>query len=156
VLREALRQWNYFTYYDNPTDDETLPFWCEIRVDMPLDRFYHIACNVLKQFRKEHCVYPWYPERPEHIEWEEDDYEEKEDDDDENTDVIDMEYDPTVCTKQKDCTCKWQFVVDTHIFPPFEEEDVKRWLFNRRVQATTKPLAPSEMRAATWWTQCYC
>ena len=64
-----------------------------------------------------------HPERPEQIEWEEDDYEEKEDGDD--ADVIDMEYDPNVCTKQKDCTCKWQFVVDTHIFLPFEEEDVK-------------------------------
>jgi hypothetical protein len=41
------------------------------------------------------------------------------------TDVIDMEYDPIVCTQQKACTCKWQFVVDTHIFLPFEEEDVK-------------------------------
>jgi hypothetical protein len=29
-------------------------------------------------------------------------------------------------------------------------------IFNRRVQAMTKPLTPSEMRAATWWTQCYC
>jgi hypothetical protein len=36
-----------------------------------------------------------------------------------------MEYDPNVCTKQKDCTCKWQFVVDTHILLPFQEEDVK-------------------------------
>jgi hypothetical protein len=27
--------------------------------------------------------------------------------------------------KQKTCTCKCQFVVDTHIFLPFEEEDVK-------------------------------
>jgi hypothetical protein len=41
------------------------------------------------------------------------------------TDVIDMEYDPTICTKQKACTSKWQFVVDTHIFLPFEEEYVK-------------------------------
>jgi hypothetical protein len=66
-----------------------------------------------------------HPERPEHIEWEEDDYEENEDGDD--ADVIGMEYDPNVCTKQKDCTCKWQFVVDryTHLspFPGRRRED---------------------------------
>jgi hypothetical protein len=34
VLRQALRQWKYTTYDGNPADDETLPCWCEIRIDM--------------------------------------------------------------------------------------------------------------------------